>query len=135
MRQNLALAVRAAVILLATLAAIFWMLFAFAEYPWIVPPDHVVSLVEARERSAAAGAALCILSLGTISTTAGYVGRSRRSALIAGAGIAAAHVALSPWLYSGLDTPLDGPVRLVVQVLGILSAIIGPWATCESRAK
>jgi hypothetical protein len=119
------LAVRTTVILLATASAIFWLLFAVAEFPLIVPADSISALVQEREQASLAGACLLVLSLLTISITAGFFGRGTFARAFAG-------LLVVGWLMNGLllfptfDVSAY-PFRAAAYGLGIALVIAGGW--------
>lgn len=125
------LAIRSSIILVATLLATFWLLFAVANFPLIVPADHNSEIVEEHERAATAGLWLFGGSLGTVCLAAGFFGKKRAMYVLAVA-ILIAWLGVSPILYPSLDI-MQFPIRLFAHMLGAAMIFGGVVVVAKSE--
>src|SRR4051794_33511651 len=74
-------------VLIALPLAPFWLLFAAANYPWIVAPDNNLSLVRGYEAASFAGVGLVVVSVASMLWAAGVFGQGGRvfAAILLGA--------------------------------------------------
>lgn len=117
--------------LIFTASAIFWGLFALAQFPWIDLADNYGSLVKFAERESAAGAVLFVLNILAISLTTGLLGRGRIVRFLTES-ILIATIAVSLWLY---PTPAvwQTPIRLAVHATDLCALVLAIAANYLTR--
>ena len=124
--------VRLLVVTFFALSAIFWLLFAFSEFPLIVPADHNATLVKDAEQSSAAGGGLFVLSLICIWIPTGSFGR-RRVLVAVTLATSAGWLAVTPFLYPELAV-VRFPCRLSAHLLGFFALLVGVATTYQPRS-
>ena len=121
--------IRAAMIFGATVGAVFWLLFALDQFPWIVPPDHSRSIVSAYEKASVAGVCLFFMSIGTICLVAGFFG-NRWGLRILALVLSACWLAVFPRLFPHVNV-LEYPARSTFYVLGLVFILAGAFFAAD----